>query len=414
MARIYNTYEFIGDLTVPKDKDRFISITESTDYKNYRLNFGIKESNTNSAFVEMFGSMRKDGNGKVFSFSKSTDVEKGSKLEILWKDRLKPEMVDMVADFKKYKIDLTEDKDIKNELYKLAYEIRTLEYNSNRTSAENEKLKADKLRYAEISKDVHEFIAEFDMIQYIVENIENLKNKKFKVKGSIEVNEHKGKFYRKFKVESMEIMPNDTRNQLRAEMDIFFDKDAVDDKDFEKDRKIYINGYILSYNNKAPKDAKNKDAFYPQQFVINATKADLTNEEIVNRIAFLKEQFDAKNEEVKHLLWNVSIFRGAEKEELKLEDLTPKQRKSVKLAYNKLEDYNKGGFLGQNKEENRLVKPCFTNDFADGSVLTDYSPDDLFYATTEDEKIEDIKVEPPKETIEETKKISEDFDDIFA
>lgn len=406
MARLYNTYEFIGDLVVPKDKDKFITVTESTDYKNYRLNFGIKESNTNSVFVEMFGSMKKDGNGKVFTFGKSTDTEKGSKLEIPWANRLDAGMIDKVADFKKYRLDLTEDKDIKNELYKLAYEIRTLEYNSDRTDAENEKLKADKVKYAELGKDIHEFITEFDMIQYIVQNIENLKDKKFKVKGSIDMNEWKGNFYRKFKVESMELMPSDAKNQFKGLIDIFFNNDCVDDRDFETDKKVYVDGFIQSYDSKVK-----KDLFYPQQFVINASRLDITDPETIKRVNFLKKWFDAKDDEVRHLQWEVSIFRGAEKVELTLEDLTDEQREMVEMNIKTLEDYSKKPMLGKNKDEIRLLAPVIMGEMDKGSLLTDLTPEELIYTTTADENINDIKKDTPK--VEDEKVLEEDKEEMF-
>lgn len=406
MARLYNTYEFIGDLVVPKDKDKFIAVTESTDYKNYRLNFGIKESNTNSVFVEMFGSMKKDGNGKVFTFGKSTDTEKGSKLEIPWANRLDAGMIDKVADFKKYRLDLTEDKDIKNELYKLAYEIRTLEYKTERTDAENEKLKTDKSKYTELAKDVHEFITEFDMIQYIVQNIENLKDKKFKFKGSIDMNEWKGNFYRKFKVESMELMPSDTKNQFKGLIDIFFNNDCVDDRDFETDKKVYVDGFIQSYDSKVK-----KDLFYPQQFVINASRLDITDPETIKRVNFLKKWFNAKDDEVRHLQWEVSIFRGAEKVELTLEDLTDEQREMVEMNIKTLEDYSKKPMLGKNKDEIRLLAPVIMGEMDKGSLLTDLTPEELIYTTTADENINDIKKDTPK--VEDEKVLEEDKEEMF-
>lgn len=406
MARLYNTYEFIGDLVVPKDKDKFIAVTESTDYKNYRLNFGIKESNTNSVFVEMFGSMKKDGNGKVFTFGKSTDTEKGSKLEIPWANRLDAGMIDKVADFKRYRLDLTEDKDIKNELYKLAYEIRTLEYKTERTDAENEKLKTDKSKYTELAKDVHEFIAEFDMIQYIVQNIENLKDKKFKVKGSIDMNEWKGKFYKKFKVESMELMPSDAKNQFKGLIDIFFNNDCVDDRDFETDKKVYVDGFIQSYDSKVK-----KDLFYPQQFVINASRLDITDPETIKRVNFLKKWFNAKDDEVRHLQWEVSIFRGAEKVELTLEDLTDEQREMVEMNIKTLEDYSKKQMLGKNKDEIRLLAPVIMGEMDKGSLLTDLTPEELIYTTTADENINDIKKDTPK--VEDEKVLEEDKEEMF-
>ena len=408
MSRLYNTFEFTGEATFPKDKDRFLTMTESKEYKTFRVNFGIKESSTNCVFVELFGNMKKDGTGVVFSYSKGTEAEKGSQLQIKWNDRLKPEIKDMVADFKKIVIDLTEDEDVKSEIHKIAYEIRSIEYKGEKSEGDITKLKELKAKYDTLAVDRHEFLAEYDAIQFLAENAEKMKDKKFKVKGSFEVTEWKGKFYRKFKVESMELVSNEAKNQLRAKIDIFFDKDSMDDTDFEQDKKVYFNAFVQSYDSKAK-----KDAFYPQQFVINATKIDTSNQEIMNRINFMKGFFKASNDEVAHLQWEVAVFRGAEKEDIQLEDLTDKQRELIEMGMKTLEDFNKKGMLGKNSEEIRLLCPVLEGEFDEGAVIVDMTPEELVYVTSQDESINDIKspTKPQTKVVEE--KPVEDKEELF-
>ncbi|WP_043929333.1 hypothetical protein [Bacillus haynesii] len=151
----------------------------------------------------------------------------------------------------------------------------------------------------------------------------------------------------------MEIVRNETPSQLRATMDIFFTKDSLDEKDFKEEKKLYIDGYVLSYDNQIK-----KDRFFPQQLIINAQKLDFNNEMHMKRLELLKNFFKVKGKGVYHLQWEVNIFRGADEIEFTEENLTASQKEMIALGLNTLDDFKpKGGLLGESREENRLIKP---------------------------------------------------------
>jgi len=416
MARLYNSFEFIGNLHIPKNTDKFHEVnTSESGWEGHRLNFAVQESKTNSVFVELYGGFSKAKQNKVFSFSKGTENENGSKLEIPWEDRLKDETIDLVADFKKYVVDLTTDTSLKEEINKLRYEIRSLEYKDELTDIEKEKLKQIKSELKEKATDRHEFIHEYDLVVFLASKLEDYKNHKFKLTGNIDYQAHNGRFFRKFKPTLIEIVDNEERNKLRATIDIFFTKDSLDDKDFEKEKKVYINGYVLSYDGKAK-----KDMFFPQQVVINAQKLDFENKTHVKRLEFFKKKFDVKGKSVYHLPWEVNVFRGADKVEFTEKDLTTAQREAVEFGLNKVEDFApKGGMLGETTDENRLVKPLLqkfddANNFSDGSVESSYDADELIYvATTPENKSND---NPKKEETakEDTPPKLDDLDELFS
>ena len=416
MSRLYNTFDFVGNIQLPKSKDKFHQSSVSVSgWERHVLNFAVQETKTNSVYVEMQGGFSQSKVNKVLSFGKGTENEKGAKLEIPWADRLKPETIDMVADFKKIVVDFETDQKVKEEVGKLRYEIRSLEYKDNLTDEEQTKLTQLKSELQEKAVHRKEFIHEYDAIIYLSSVLEDYKDHKFHITGSIELNEWKGKFYRKFKPEFIEIVPNDTPNKLRATVDIFFTKDALDEKDFKEEKKIYVDGYVLGYDNKAK-----KDVFFPQQFIFNAQKVNFEDERHVSRFNYLKNQFSVKGKGVFHLQWEISIFRGADRVEFTLADLTQKQREAVEFGFNKLEDFApKGGMLGETVEENRLVKPMLLevnqhNDFREGAVETTYEVDDLIYVAVEvnnqpPEKTEDKKEEPKQDDLK-----LDDLDDLFA
>lgn len=417
MARLYNTFEFIGNIHIPSDSSKFHDVRESdSGWEGHRLNFAVKESNTNSAYVELYGGYSKSKPNKVFTFSKGTENEKGSKLEIPWEDRLKPETLEMVADFKKIVIDFTLDQDVKEEVNKLLYEIRSIEYKDQKTHEDVAKLWELQKKVSEKAPERYEFIHNYDAVLLLAEKLEEYKEHKFKLTGSIDLSENKGNFYRKFFIETLEIVPNDTPSKLRANMDIYFTKKSIDEKDFKKDQKVYINGHVIGYENKAK-----KDQFFPQQFVINAQKIDFENEQQVKLFNYLKNKFNVSGKGVYHLQWEVNIFRGADRLEFSEKDLTVQQKEEIELGLRKLEDFApKGGVLGDTVYENRLVKPISKkvddhNDFSSGAVETNYKEEDLefVFTTPTAKKQEETKEEVKTETTTKID-IESELDNLFG
>lgn len=416
MARLYNTFEFIGNIQIPKDQNRFHNVkTSDSGWEGHRLNFSIQESNTNSVFLELYGGFFKSKKNVVKTMGKSLGNEKSSMLEIPWDDRLHKETIDMVADFRKVVVDYTTDFELKEELRQLRYEIFNLERQDSLTENDKETLAKLKNKLEEKDQSRYEFIHNYDAINYLSGTLNEYKNFKFRVTGNVEVNHHNGKFYRKFNPTLFEIVSNDTPAKLRATMDIFFTKDALDETDFKDEKKIYVNGYIQSYDGNAK-----KDVFFPQQFIINATKVDFENEKHVGRFNFLKNKFNVKGKGVYHLQWEVNIFRGAESIEFTIDDLTADQREAVEFGFNKLDDFKpKGGLLGSNIEENRLVKPILkklneSNDFTEGAVETSYEPEELEYTATERLPVTDVPNDPFKNESKKEVDINEELDDLFA
>jgi hypothetical protein len=412
MSRLYNTFEFIGNINIAKNKDKFHKVdTFDSGWEKHTLNFAVKESNTNSAFVELQGGLSSVKQNKVMTMGKGTENVRGTKLEIPWSDRLKETTLDLVADFRKTVIDYTTDSELKEKLSQLRYEIRQLEYKDKLTPDETEKLSNLRKEYREKGIDRHEFVHPYDAVVFLATTLDTYKEYKFKITGNVIMSAWKGKFYRRFEPNFIEIVDSETPSQLRATMDIFFTKDALDDKDFKKDKKVYIDGYVIDYDNQAK-----KDIFFPQQFIINAQKVDFDNEMHVKRFEYLKNKFTAANKKsVYHLQWLVNIFRGADKVEFTEKDLTPAQKEAIEFGLNKLQDFApKGGMLGDNVYENRLVKPLLVNvnefnDFTNGAVESDYTVDDLDYVPVQPEEKEEKKPEPKTETKPEV-----DLDDLFG
>jgi hypothetical protein len=408
MSRINGTFDFVGNISIPKNVEKFNEVKESASgWEGHRLNFAIQESKTNSVFVELYGGFFKSKGNVIKTLSIG---KKGSNLEIPWDERLKEETVDMVADFKKVIVDFTTDEELKKKINQLLYQIRIIEHKEELSDKDNAEHRELKTKLREIAPDRYEFISSYDAVVLLASKLEQYKEHKLQVSGSIDYNYWNGNYFRKFNINSIEIVSDDTPSKLKSLMDIFFVKGAVDDKDMEKDKKIYIDGYVQTYNR-----SLQTDIFVPQQFVINTAKIDFANDEHVKRLEYFKKQFDVKGKGVYHLQWQVNIFRGADKVEFTEKDLTQAQKEAISFGLAKLEDYApKGGMLGDSVYENRLVKPNLVvisgNDFTNGSIESEFTQDDLDIVPVPTTKKED-KPEKPKQ--EEKKPIVE-LDDLFG
>lgn len=393
MGRLYNTFEFIGGVVIPNDKSKFHNIkTSDNGWELHRLNFGIKETDLNSAFLELFGGVfpSNENKMKVYAFSKGLFGEKGNNIEIPWKDRNSESALDMTADFSKIVVDLETDTDAKDEYMKLYYKIRSLENKKDATDEDKEKLKNYKVEFKEKATKRHEFLHEYDAIKFLEETLEVNKNKKFRVTGNVQWTQWKGKYYKKFIPKLIEIVPDDTKSQLRANIDIFFNRDAIDKSMFKDEKKIIINGYIQDYVRE-----EKAYRFFPQTFIINGVNLDLEDEDHVKRLGFVTNSFKASGREYYHLQCLTSIYRGAETVDFTYDDLTQTQKEAVDLGLNKVNDFApRGGFIGDNLDEIRILKPILKNDFIDGAISTGLKEDEfieLIVKDTSDVKLKDIK-----------------------
>lgn len=236
LSKLQNKFEFIGNVFISNDKEKFHEVKEfDSGWVKNRLSFAVQESKTNSVFVELEGGYSKSKPNKVYSFSKGTENKKGSKLEVPWEDRLKDETVNMVADFSKIIIDFN-DESVKEKLNDLRYKLRGLDNKDSLT--EEEKKSRSKLldEYKELNVNGAEFIHEYDAIQFLSENLEKYKDKKFKITGSVEYNTWNGRNFRKFKIQTIEIVSNDTPSQLRANLDVFYTNDSLDETSFDEEK----------------------------------------------------------------------------------------------------------------------------------------------------------------------------------
>jgi hypothetical protein len=365
-------FKFTGEMIFPKvdAKKPFVkTFSGGADKKTpmASLNLGIKASDNNMAFVEMFGSVQ-----KVVK-TMNTDNEK---IEFPWDDRFDEEIIKTIANYKKITVDLGE----------------------------------------EIGR--KDFVSEYDAILYLKDTLGKYKGKVC-ITGQMEKQWYKDRYYDKFKIQNVYAVDSDAKNKFTLTVDVYYAKDGMDDKDFKKESRIYLDGYIKQYINK---DEGTK--FVPQQFVLDGSKVDFNNEKHVAQFDYRKKYMSTDKKTVVHMLWDVNYLNGADTVDFDESQLTKAQKEQVELGLATVESFKpRGDIYGDRVSEFRLSKPNLTGDFADGLVDTELKisefEEQLYIPNATEEKLEDVvkKAEKKEEVKEETKQEPEpeiDDEDLFS
>ena len=354
-------FNFIGELQLPKEDSKrpFCKTFTKNKKEMISINFGIKESNNNIAFVEAFDSER--------DVIQTMNIE-NEKIEIDWKDRNNEEIINKVANYKKFTVDLGS------------------EYGGRK-----------------------EFVSQFDALMYLQDELPKFKGRVCAV-GQFVREFYKDKYYDKFKFTSVYAADNDAKSKLGITVDLYYNKDSIDKAEFSEFKKIYINGHILQYINK---DEGSK--YVPLQVILNTSKYNLDDENHKKLYDYRMSYVDIKNKTLAHILWECRLLRGVEEKPFDETMLTNKQKEQVELGIKVLEDFRpRGDILGNRINEIRLLEPKLVGEFADGIVDTEMKPSEFeeqIYVPAKEEKLKDVVSVIKSEFNSATNKVDED--DLF-
>ena len=347
-------FSFCGTPVIPKQKADtkrpFCKEISKKDEKTKEtkkmlsMTFGIKETDMNMAFVEAF-----DSEQKVI---KTMDVD-NEKMDVDWDDRFDEDVIEKVANYRKYIVDLGDEHGGRQE-----------------------------------------FITAYDMIEHLREHLPNYDGRVV-VTGQFTRDWYAKKktYFSKFRIQNVFAAPEEKKNRLLLTMDLFYNKNSLDDSDFDENKKMTLDCYIEQYINK---DEGRK--YVPIQVVFSGAKYDLENEKHKKLFDYKMKYINVKNKNMVHIPWEIVLLRGAEKAEFDESMLTDSQREQVELGIKSVDDFRpKGNIYGDRIDEFRLFEPKLEGDYADGVLECD---------DTADEFEEKIFVPAADETMEEAKKNS--------
>ena len=347
-------FSFCGTPVIPKQKaDTKRSFCKEISKKDEKtketkkmlsMTFGIKETDMNMAFVEAFDSQQK--------VIKTMDVD-NEKMDVDWDDRFDEDIIEKVANYRKYIVDLGDEHGGRQE-----------------------------------------FITAYDMIEHLREHLPNYDGRVV-VTGQFtrEWYAKKKTYFSKFRIQNVFAAPEERKNRLLLTMDLFYNKSSLDDSDFDENKKMTLDCYIEQYINK---DEGRK--YVPIQVVFSGAKYDLENEKHKKLFDYKMKYIKVKNKNMVHIPWEIVLLRGAEEAEFDESMLTDSQREQVELGIKSVDDFRpKGNIYGDRIDEFRLFEPKLEGDYADGVLECD---------DTADEFEEKIFVPAADETMEEAKKNS--------
>jgi hypothetical protein len=437
-----NTFEFIGRLSVGKESEKFKPFEEKISAKGWKTTT-LKHNVTagdNRHFLEVKGGHWADGHGEIFSFTKgevdaSGNRVKGVSIKFPFKDRLKQENIDKVAEFKKHVIDLEEygfRYKIKNALEKIESEDLTLEdvealkvETFVNTEAINKKILElkEKISKTKVEKEIQaftkmisnlesqlkikdltidtdiktkktiltlmldvsnkkrkEFLSEQDYAEYLYKLITkgNINDKMFIVKGEKVYSEYNGKNYESLVPNRIYLAEKDAKPMSTGQFEVFFNKESLDENSFEETKKYYINGYVRNYDNN-----RKAEIPCPIQLVIDCSK-DEENEKAKKLHKLLKSQFVVEDDSWKEIGVKVNLLDGSQKVEITEDMLTDFQKEMLELDPDFMDEIRKelkGDLYGEKVKETVILN--VSKGYSKGRKDTFFIDEDFIVKTIE-------------------------------
>lgn len=343
-------FNFVGSPVLPKKENAkrpFLKEIVKTDEKTkkkrtmYSMSFGVKESDNNMAFVEIF-----DSEQSVIK----TMNEDNEKIDIDWADRFNEDVVANVANYRKYTVDLGE------------------EFGGRR-----------------------EFITAYDMIKHLNQYLP-LFDGRIVVTGQMTIDYYAKKktYTKRFRVQNVFAAPEERKNCLSVTADLFYKAGCLDDSDYKETKKMFLDCYVDQYISKTE-----GRKYIPLQAVFSAEKYDFNNERHKKQFDYKLKYLKIKDKKMQHIPWEMVLIHGAEEAEFDESMLTDAQREQIELGIKSLEDFKpKGNIYGEKIDELRLRNPKLEGDFADGMIECDDTPDEFeekIFVPVSDETVEDMR-----------------------
>lgn len=385
-------FNFCGKISLPKATEKFKPI-EKKDFTSGWMNTTVKfncVSDTNRLLcVAQGGKWKTDSKNTVKTFSKTYTDEngkkvKGQQIEIAWDKRFDEEEVAKVAGFKKFTVDTGDVKQryLLRDLVKAFEDGEVTDEMLEQAGVTTKEEAEEALKKNEAKR--KSFISEWDFAEYVakVAASEKFKDKLFYVSGYYDVqrNAENGNWYTNYRVNRLVLAKEDAEASTEMKMTVYFTEDCIDDESFEENSKAFLNGYINYYDNNCK-----ANGFKPVSIVIRDEKL----------LKAMKKKLSAEEDEVKSIGIVVKVIEGAERKEIRFEDLDEDTQDDISCGLLDFEEVRKA--LGGNVVGDRISELRFDSLWAEKRTVEDttYTAEDL---------------QPAKAKVEETETIDDDDD----
>lgn len=310
------------------------------------FNMSVVPDKSNRAYVEVFGMKRDEIATK--------DVD-GNDIRINWEDRDDPDVMKRVAYYRRFTIEM------------------------------------DGVR--------HDFISDYDFVQFLIENMNTIKGKIFIVRGGVKPNVYNGKVSLRYTFNSM-IEDAEAKPGMTVSNIFYYGSEDIDIADWKQSKTINVNGYTSQYFDK---DTGSKYVSTP--FVIDCSKADLSNSDVAKKLAFKLKQLgiELENDSIKVKIKRDAIvsvpaectyINGNEEIPFDESQLSPNQRTAIELGINTIDDFKpKGNIYGARVSLLKYKSSDLRSPYDDGCKVEDVSAKDfkdMIFKETVTETVADL------------------------
>ncbi len=393
-------FEMTGKLSIGKETEKFHPYTEKTypsGWVRKQLLFNVTCGDNRHMLTVTAGAFS-DGHGDIYSFTKGGVDENGNKvkgesIQIPFKERLTSPKLAEIAEFKKFIIDLEQP----GRRYKLQNMADKLHEGKELTDEELKEVGLESkddvtTAFEKSNKKRHEFISEWDYIDFIKKVIESekYKDKLFFIRGNGEYqySDNQQKVYESYIPTRIYLAADDAEPSSTATINIIFNSESLDEMSVEEKGKYYVNGHMMEYD-------QNRKANIPVPVTIVIPVPE-DDEKGKKKAEAFKHKFMVDDDTYKEYGAIVNMLNGAQKTEITEDMLTDEQRKDLDLGIITMDDIRDeigGNVYGERIREYQLVKPArgFTKGRQD-TVWTD----------------EDMIIKPIEEAIPDSEDLFED------
>lgn len=385
-------FEMTGKLSISKESDKFHPYQEKQFDSGWvckQLMFNVACGDNRHMMTVTSGAFADENKGFVYTFSKSGVDENGNKikgesLKIPFKERLTSPKLAEVAEFKKFIFDLEKP----GRRYKLEKAAEKVKEGTSLTDEELKEIglenEADvNTEFEKSNKRRHEFISEWDFIDFIKKVIDSGKysDKKFFIRGNGEYkySDKNQRVYESYVPNRIYLAADDAEESSTAIINILFNSESLDDMSVEEKGKYYVNGYMMEYDNN-----RKGNIAVPVTITIPVPSDD-ADEKAKKRTESIKHKFIVDDDTFKEYGAVVNMLNGAQKTEITEDMLTDEQKDDLECGLIAMDDIRAelgGSVYGERIREYQFLKPA--KGFIRGRVDTVYTEDDFIIKPLEE------------------------------
>ena len=382
-----NTFEMICKLKPCRQTEKFTPIETKkfeSGWTSHNVRFNAV-SGMNRVMLEVRGGAWSDpAKNEVRTYKRVGQANE--KVTIPWRDRMKPECIEDVVEYRKFVIDLGDRarrKDLRAIL--AAFDNGTVTDEMMANSGVSAEAEAKK-QLAAIDANRQVFITEWDFSNAVEDLLGrgDLDNMTFLVRGNIELSEYNGRVITRYAPTRIFLAKDSDIPRCEGSMVVVYGANALDGMDRETTHNYYVNAYVFSYDSRRKKQVPIPVKFVMPDGTGMSDKDKGLLYSVCNNFTINKTDGVA----YKELGVKFDIIDGAEAIPLTRDMLTENELELLSLGAVTMEDIqrDRGGIVyGERKREWRIKG--FAKGWMSGAKPTVYTEENMTIINEDEDDI---------------------------